>query len=260
MYSEQNNGFSPETYGAAVNAAKTYTDAALANFPKGINYKGSVNYYGDLPNNAEEGDAYTVKYTGSSGTDADGTEYAWGKDNNVFSWIALGADMSQYQKLLVSGVNINTVNGQSLLGSGNLVAGTYQTFPAGWTTDSTTAAFCAAVNSDATAVAGCAYLGELYCSDLPASIVNAEAVVEVVDGTGTSGKTIHIVITSGNVSPYRWEYTYWDDGSHVSGWIAFETTANKVTSISALSTDAQYPSAKCVYDIVGNIETLLAAI
>lgn len=39
-----------------------------------------------------------------------------------------------------------------------------------------------------------------------------------------------------------------------------ESTANKVTSISSSSTDTQYPSAKCVYDIVGDIETLLAAI
>lgn len=39
-----------------------------------------------------------------------------------------------------------------------------------------------------------------------------------------------------------------------------EVTTNKVTSLSAASTDTQYPSAKCVYDIIGNIETLLAAI
>ena len=40
----------------------------------------------------------------------------------------------------------------------------------------------------------------------------------------------------------------------------FEDVTNKVTSISAASTDTQYPSAKCVYDIVGDIETLLANI
>ena len=40
----------------------------------------------------------------------------------------------------------------------------------------------------------------------------------------------------------------------------YEQTANKVTSLSAQSTDTQYPSAKCVYDIVGDIETLLAAL
>ena len=36
-----------------------------------------------------------------------------------------------------------------------------------------------------------------------------------------------------------------------------QTKTNLVTAISSSSTDAQYPSAKCVYDIVGNIETLL---
>lgn len=39
-----------------------------------------------------------------------------------------------------------------------------------------------------------------------------------------------------------------------------QTTGNLVTSVSASSTDSQYPSAKCLYDMVGNIESLLAAI
>lgn len=38
---------------------------------------------------------------------------------------------------------------------------------------------------------------------------------------------------------------------------SFQTTTNLVTSISNASTDTEYPSAKCVYDIVGNIETAL---
>ena len=37
----------------------------------------------------------------------------------------------------------------------------------------------------------------------------------------------------------------------------FEVKTNKVTSISGQSTDSEYPSAKCVYDIVGNIEMVL---
>lgn len=41
---------------------------------------------------------------------------------------------------------------------------------------------------------------------------------------------------------------------------ASEKTANKVTSISASSTNTQYPSAKCVYDLVGNVEALLAQV
>lgn len=39
-----------------------------------------------------------------------------------------------------------------------------------------------------------------------------------------------------------------------------EQTANKVTALSAQSTDAQYPSAKCVYDIIGNVEQLILAL
>ena len=39
-----------------------------------------------------------------------------------------------------------------------------------------------------------------------------------------------------------------------------ETANNKVTSISSSSTDTQYPSAKCVYDIVGDIASTLDTI
>lgn len=39
-----------------------------------------------------------------------------------------------------------------------------------------------------------------------------------------------------------------------------ETANNKVTSISSSSTDTQYPSAKCVYDIVGDIDSVIDAI
>ena len=36
--------------------------------------------------------------------------------------------------------------------------------------------------------------------------------------------------------------------------------SNLVTSISSSSTDTQYPSAKCVYDLVGDVESLLASL
>lgn len=39
-----------------------------------------------------------------------------------------------------------------------------------------------------------------------------------------------------------------------------QSTSNLVTSLSSSSTDVQYPSAKCVYDLVGDVETLLAVI
>lgn len=47
---------------------------------------------------------------------------------------------------------------------------------------------------------------------------------------------------------------------HGGGGSGYELTLNKVTSLSSSSTDTQYPSAKCVFDIIGDIESLLAAI
>ena len=52
------------------------------------------------------------------------------------------------------------------------------------------------------------------------------------------------------------DVNYYFDGT--SGTL--ENQNNKVVSLSSQSTDTQYPSAKCVYDIVGNIESLLEAI
>lgn len=40
----------------------------------------------------------------------------------------------------------------------------------------------------------------------------------------------------------------------------FQLKSNLVTTISDASTNTQYPSAKCMYDIIGNLETILAAI
>ena len=40
----------------------------------------------------------------------------------------------------------------------------------------------------------------------------------------------------------------------------YQTTANLVTSVSSSSTDSQYPSAKCLYDLCGDIETLINAL
>lgn len=62
-----------------------------------------------------------------------------------------------------------------------------------------------------------------------------------------------------NTHPNSFYYRTALSGSWNS-WQELETTTNKVTSISSSSTDAQYPSAKCVYDIIGDIESLLGGI
>ena len=39
-----------------------------------------------------------------------------------------------------------------------------------------------------------------------------------------------------------------------------ENVSNKVVSLSANSTDTEYPSAKCVYDLIGDIEEVLTTL
>ena len=250
--------------GASAGAAADLANSRLDSLSSSLVYRGAVDYYSDLSGitSPEPGDAYTVKYKGTSGTTPDGTEYAWGEYEGTPQWIAIGPDMSQYQPVLVSGTNIKTINNQSILGSGNMDIATNQAFPTGWPTTSatTTKAFCDAVNADSSAVAGMSYLGEVRWSDLPSTLVNAEVVVEIMHGTGTSGKVIHLVLTSGNLAPYRWEYTYWNNGSNVSGWIGYQTQltagegiAINGNTISANVRDIEYISTSRTYAEVNAI-------
>lgn len=82
------------TLGAALNGSKKYTDTVAQSLMGGVRYRGEVDYYADLPSNPEEGDAYTVRYSGTSGTDLDGTEYTWGLNHQTqqYGWIDFSKD------------------------------------------------------------------------------------------------------------------------------------------------------------------------
>ena len=68
--------------------------------------------------------------------------------------------------------------------------------------------------------------------------------------TSAEDGTIVITLTSGDTITIDLNHDH----------LSYEEKSNKVTSLSSSSTDDEYPSAKCVYDIVGDIETLLAAL
>lgn len=82
------------TYILCKSSAKKYTDQVTQSLMGGVHYRGSVNYYANLPNDAQEGDSYTVKYAGASGSIADGTEYTWGYDTDLedYAWISFSKD------------------------------------------------------------------------------------------------------------------------------------------------------------------------
>ena len=106
--------------------------------------------------------------------------------------------------------------------TGNKEGSTFLTYPNTWTTTGTTKAFCDDIAADDTATVGKAYLGEVTLTDLPGGIVNSEIEVKIMNGTTALNKVIVLELTSGNVAPYRWQYTYWDGGNNVSGWVGFQ--------------------------------------
>ena len=63
----------------------------------------------------------------------------------------------------------------------------------------------------------------------------------------TTTNNIFMCVANGGGS-YTWQ---------ASAGNSKEDKSNKVTSISNTSTDTEYPSAKCVYDIVGDLDTIL---
>jgi len=149
------------------------------------------------------------------------------------------------QETLVNQSNIKSINGNSLLGSGNLEIAAHLAYPSSWPTTSstTTKAFCDAVAADTTAVEGKMYLGEVRWSDLPADLVNGEVEVEIMSGSTAQNKVIVLTLTSGNRSPYMWKYTYWNGGHNVSGWKGFVPTtdsANKVYGTDANGAQTTY--------------------
>lgn len=112
------------TLGAALNGSKKYTDQVAQSLMGGVHYRGSVSYYADLPNDASEGDSYTVKYAGTSGSVADGTEYTWGydTDSQTYAWISFSKDAySKAETDVLLGGKQNTIDTDHKL-DGSLVS------------------------------------------------------------------------------------------------------------------------------------------
>lgn len=86
--------------------------------------------------------------------------------------------------------------------------------------------------------------------DTQATVAVDAVETTAVDAVETNVATLATVATTGS----------YNDLSGTPSLSGYQTTSNLVTSISSSSTNTQYPSAKCVYDIVGDIETLINAL
>lgn len=93
-------------------------------------------------------------------------------------------------------------------------------------------------------------------SDMPASPDASTLYLIDDDGSGGNANIVHLEDESEMPASPDPDTLYVIDESAVT----FEQTSNKVTSLSSSSTDTQYPSAKCVYDLLGDVETLINAL
>ena len=85
-----------------------------------------------LPSVGEKGTIYLMKNNSSTEANNIYDEYIWLADKNIYEKLgsfSTSIDLSNYQPKLVSGQNIKTINGQSILGSGNIEIVVGDAFP-----------------------------------------------------------------------------------------------------------------------------------
>lgn len=163
-------------------------------------------------------------------------------DSSKWTQITLSEELNSLlnnkQDALVNQQNIKSINGNSLLGSGDMEIKTHPEFPSSWTTNATMADLFTDIENDPNAIVGMTYLGEVTCSDLPFS-GNAEIIINIMNDTGINygnngSKIILATLTSSNVAPYYWQYTY--GNGHDSGWQTFISNDNSFPEFSDQST------------------------
>ncbi len=88
-----------DQYAETVDGTLVQIQGAITALSGGVKLKGAVNHYTDLPSSGQqEGDAYTVLYAGTSGTEPLGVEYAWATYDGTPQWVPLGVDPTYYAK------------------------------------------------------------------------------------------------------------------------------------------------------------------
>lgn len=167
---------------------------------------------------------------------------------------AITAATSAKQDTLVSGTNIKTINSQSILGEGNITieggGGGSITVDTSLDSGSTNAvansAITNAINSKMDEVNFANFYGDQYSAGLKGYYYDSQ--------------------TDTQTEKFHWGMVWQSDGSIGFDALGNLAVFNKIdtsaitTSVTSSSTDSQVPSAKAVYDMVGNINTILESI
>ena len=202
--------------------AAFYTDGRLPVFDDGTGRK----YY---PTDLAQSSPNVIQFA-STVEDSTGIKVAMAYVDSTDVWNVY--DFGYVQEKLVSGTNIKTINSTSLLGSGDIsISGGSDLFECTYGT-TTHAEIIQALNDGK--LPYLKYDSRVYICFRYATTI---AFVSFISST-----LCYISLSVSNV---------WGTQTFYS----LEFSLNKVTSISASSTDTQYPSAKCVYNAISAITT-----
>jgi len=220
----------------------------------------------------QAGDA-TIALNGESGG------ATWGLITGTLSdQTDLDAAFAAKQDTLVSGTNIKTVNGNSLLGSGDIeISGGSDIICYKGRAEFNANSSAGTIDVSSVVEDGKNYLPIVTVSAANMKLLNSFAsynktgkyIAVKRDLSVESGATSVVVycvlvpstgnyagFTSGRYLESNYDRYYSKSESDTT----FQTLSNLVTSVDSTSTDSQYPSAKLFYDTCGDIETLINAL
>lgn len=201
-------------------------------------YKGTKTNYSNLPTSGNvTGDVWNV--TNANGNIPAGTNYAW----NGSAWDALGGsvDLSGYVP------TSRTINGKALTSNITLSASDVSALPSSTTiptaladlTDDSTHRLVTDTEKSTWNGKYSKPSGGIPKSDLASAVQTSLGKADTA--LQSESDPVFSASPAANIT-----------SSNIIDWNSKESTSNKVTSISASSTDNQYPSAKCVYEAIQN--------
>lgn len=148
------------------------------------------------------------------------------------------SDITGKQDTLVSGTNIRTINGISLLGNGDINIPYFRIL----------------IYDDNPSFSE---VGDSIDEDGNCFLLK-DNMIYLLSEIDTS--TVTATFTSIKDNVVYWVTVTGETPVLDFGTYTLEQSSNKVISLSSSSTDTQYPSAKCVYDLLGDVETLINAL
>lgn len=177
--------------------------------------------------------------------------------------------LSAKQDTLVSGTNIKTINNESILGEGNITieGGSGGSITVDQSLDS----------GSTNAVANSAITNAINDRQLKREYVGSEKVFSSFDAVNrreiqhpvfrcfsNNSTNTELVLENKDLGLYfptvNGKYIF-STNKYETNWLGDVIEASAITtSVTSESTDAQVPSAKAVYDMVGNINTILESI